>query len=295
MMRAIATPWREAVRFPRGFRYDGKPWTAAAITDPHCTPTPSSIRHGRPYEHLGDGAARLARCFDAMCELPEGERPAFVLLLGDIGVADAEAVLTGARRPVYPVAGNYEDGELRDRLRAMYPHLFETGDYYAFDHAGVRVVGLCSAGVGNDHVGHLASEGIRPPGQSEWLGHTLDGPWRPTVLFSHCPPMPPGFDRDAYLERSSHEYVPFLADNDSRFLISMMERRGPLLGLFGHQHRATYGFDVGPSHALVLRSSNWNHDGEAIGFLLLRIDRTGISLREILTGTPGGGRATLGG
>ena len=276
------TPWKRLIRFPSGTPKTSVPWSFAVITDPHCTPTPASVRHGRGLEHLGDGVARLRRCFDAIEEEPA--RPDLCLLLGDIGLDDAMDCLCRAPCPIYPVAGNYEVGEQRERLCNAYPALFHASDYYAFSHRGVRLIGLCTAGIANDHVGQLASEGIRPPGQSDWLREQLSTPWEPRILFSHCPPEPPGFDRAAYLARSTHEYLPFLGENDSRFVLDLLCTRGPILSVSGHQHRATYGFNVGDSHQIVLRSSHWNHGPEPVGFLIVRVERDGLSVREVLTG-----------
>jgi len=278
------TPWRRLIRFPEGYQYTTESWVFAVVSDPHCTPTPSSIRHGHGLEHLGDGAARLQRCFDAIAELAPEDRPQLILLLGDIGLSDAEKVLESPPCPIRPVAGNYECGELRERLRALYPEQLGASDYYAFTHEGVRFIGLCNAGIGNEHVGQLASEGIRPPGQSGWLTDRLTGPWMPSIVFAHCPPEPPGFDRPAYLERSSHDYLPFMGENDSRFFLALLRDRGPILSLAGHQHRPTYGFDVAESHVMVVRSCNWNHDEAPVGFLLVRVDGRGLSACEIITG-----------
>jgi len=195
-------------------------------------------------------------------------------------------VLDAAPCPVYPVAGNVEWGEQRERLRAAYPEQLGAADYYAFTHRGVRFAGLCTSGIGNDHVGQLASEGIRPPGQSDWLAGELRVPWEPRILFAHCPPEPPGFDRAAYLERSTHDYLPFLGENDSRFLLGLLRVHGPILLLAGHQHRATYEFGVADSRVVVLRSCHWNHEEEAVGFLLVRVDGDGLTACEVLTGEP---------
>jgi hypothetical protein len=278
--------WRRVISFPKEHRRAAEPWTFAAIADAHCTPTSASIQHGRGLKHLGDGPVRLRRCFDAI-EAQE-DRPEFCLLLGDIGLDDAMDVLASAPCPIYPVAGNYEWGDARQRLRDAYPAQLGAADYYAFVHNGVRVVGLCTAGIGNDHVGQLASEGIRPPGQSNWLAEELSGSWEPRILFAHCPPRPPGFDSQAYLEQSAHDYLPFLGENDSRFVLELLQNRGPMLYLAGHLHRATHGFDIADSHVIVVRSCNWNHDAEAIGFLLVRVDADGLSVREALTGEPDG-------
>jgi len=278
------TPWRRSVRFPTGVRNTGRAWTFAVITDSHCTPTPASLRYGQGLEHLGNGAARLRRCFDAI-ETQE-DCPEFCLLLGDVGLDDAMDVLAAAPCPIYPVAGNYEWGEQRNRLRAAYAELLGTSDYYAFTHRGVRFLGLCTAGTGNDHVGQLASEDIRPPGQSGWLAGELSAPWEPRVLFAHCPPETPGLDRAAFLESSTHDYLPFLGENDSRFLLGLLHTHGPILLLAGHQHRATYGFGVADSHVIVIRSCHWNHDAQAVGFLLVRVEEDGLSSCEVLTGEP---------
>lgn len=278
------TSWKRLIRFPACVQIGADPWSFAVITDSHCTPTPASMRYGLGLEHLGGGASRLRRCFEA---IEAGRnRPELCLLLGDIGLGDAMDVLRVAPCPIYPVAGNYEHGEQRETLRRAYPALFRASDYYAFTHRGVRFIGLCTAGIANDHVGQLASEGIRPPGQSDWLQEELSKPWEPRVLFSHCPPEPPGFDRTAYLTQSVDSYLPFLGENDSRFLHGLMRSHGPILSVSGHQHRATYGFPVGDSHQLVVRSCHWNHGVEPVGFLLVCVDEDGLSVREVLTGRP---------
>lgn len=48
------------------------PFTFAVIVDPHCTRPASSVPHERGLEHLGNGAARLRLCCEAIRRLGAG-------------------------------------------------------------------------------------------------------------------------------------------------------------------------------------------------------------------------------
>jgi len=279
--------WEEALHWTDFESAPARPFTFAVVTDSHCTETPASIRHSEGLEHAGSGVARLRLCFEAISSLEE--RPDFVLLLGDIGIDHAETLLREAPCPVHAVAGNHEWGNRRTRLRELYPDDFgegnEASDYYAFEHHGVQFIGICNAGIGNEHVGQLASEEIRPPGQSGWIRNRVRERSGLKILFGHCPPEPVGFDREAYLRNSSSRYLPFMGENDSQFLLELLRRHPPIVAFFGHTHRGSSTEHVGDSLVRVVRSACWNHGNEAIGFLQVRVGRGEIRLRDIITAT----------
>jgi len=266
------------------------PWTSfafAVITDPHCVETPASVRHGKGLEYVGDGLDRFRRGIEAIRAIDD-HRPDFILLLGDIGLERAEELLTEAPCPVHPVAGNHEWGERRALLRALFPGDFGVGDsqadYYAFDHLGVRFVGICNAGTGNEHVGQLASEEIWPPGQSDWIERQLSSFEGLKVLFGHCPPEPLGFDRSSYLQQSGGRYLPLMGENDSRFIQRLHIGFAPVVSFFGHTHQGSSRETLGQSLVQVVRSACWNHGREPIGFLHVRIAPEAVYLREVITG-----------
>lgn len=274
---------------PHGIAATIEPLVFAIIADPHCVETPSAIRHGRGIEHLGDGAARLSLCFDAIRALAPPERPDFVLLLGDIGIENAEPVLGGCPCPIHAVAGNHDWGPRRQRLRELFPSDFGTredqSDYYSFEHRGVRFIAICNAGIGNEHVGQFSSEDIRPPGQVDWLVEQLGTSDTLNVVLGHCPPEPERFDRKEYLASSSHDYLPFIGECDSSFLNRLLREQEATVAFFGHLHRATWAYQLGASWIHALRSCNWNHDAAPVGFALVRIKRGRVAIREVLTGS----------
>ena len=281
-------PWKSSISYPSGFAVDVEPFTFAAVADPHCDETPSSLKHGRGFEHLGDGVGRLRRCLDAIDRMDPANKPAFVFLLGDIGIEAAEPILAEAPCLIHAIAGNHDWGHRRQRLRKLFPSDFGTdnqaSDYYAFEHGGARFVAICNAGTGNEHTGQLASEDIRPPGQAAWIAEQLSTTSGPKILLGHCPPQPAGFDVQKYMETARHSYLPFMGDCDSRFLNELLVSHGPIAAFFGHLHRATASYACGSSQVHVLRSCNWNHDAEPIGFAQVRVDQSGVSVREALTG-----------
>ncbi len=283
-------PWQVTLGYPEEFATNVKPFTFAIISDPHCDETPSSARHGRGLEHLGDGKDRLRLCFRAIQEMEESDKPSFLVLLGDIGMDTGASLLTEAPRPVHAIAGNHDWGSKRQRLRELFPGDFGTGDqaadYYQFEHGGVVFVAICNAGFGNEHTGQLSSEDIRPPGQPSWISQQVAQSSGPTILLGHCPPQPDGFNPVEYLAAATHHYLPFMGECDSNFLNNVLASGRLIAGFFGHLHRATYNYAVGSSRIHVLRSCNWNHDNEPIGFAQVRVDQSGVSVREILTGAP---------
>lgn len=282
-------PWVVSLTYPKGFAAHVQPFTFAIISDPHCDETPSSARHSRGLEHLGDGTDRLRLCFDAIRSMDESDKPSFLMLLGDIGMDRAVPVLADAPCPVHAVAGNHDWGAKRQRLRELFPEDFGTGeqtsDYYRFEYRGVIFVAICNAGIRNEHTGQLSSEDIHPPGQPSWIAQQLAQSKRPTVLLGHCPPQPDGFNSREYLSVANRRYLPYMGECDSKFLNDVLASRRSIAAFFGHLHRATFHYPVDTSSVHVLRSSNWNHDHEPIGFAQVRVSPTGISVREILTGT----------
>lgn len=283
------TPWLRTLEYTSAWNLACHSFSFAVIADAHCAETSASIRHGKGLEHLGNGAQRLQRCLDAIRELRAGERPSFAILLGDIGLEAAENVLEDPPCAIHAIAGNHDWGPRRAQLRQQFPYDFGSGDsisdYYAFEHAGVRFIAICNAGTGNEHTGQLSSEDIHPPGQSAWIRSELQQASAvPMVLLGHCPPQPLQFDATAYLKQASHTYLPFMGDCDSDFLNQQLRTKGAIAAFFGHLHRATYHYKLGTSRIHVLRSCNWNHDAQPLGFAQVRVDRSGIEIREILTG-----------
>lgn len=282
------TPWEYSVSYPATLADSIRPFIFAVIADAHCTETPASIRHGQGLEHLGDGASRLRLCFDAIRKLDQSEKLAFLMLLGDIGLEAAKPVLSESPCIIHAIAGNHDWGPRRQRLRELFPADFGSGnqlsDYYTFEHGGVRFISICNAGGGNEHTGQLSSEDIRPPGQATWIAKQLKTSLKPVVLFGHCPPQPEDFNAQSYLESVSHRYLPFMGELDSRFLNRLLIAHAPMAAFFGHLHRETCSYSCGASRIHILRSCNWNHDMQPIGFMQVRIDKSGVAVREVLTG-----------
>ena len=281
--------WERSLSFPATSAGSIESFTFAVVADAHCVETPSSIKHGRGLEKLGDGSSRLRLCFDAIQRMDESEQPMFLVLLGDVGIGAAEPILAEAPCPIHVIAGNHDWGHRRQRLRELFPSDFGTdaqlSDYYTFDQGSVRFVAICNAGTGNEHTGQLSSEDIQPPGQPTWIAEQLASTDCPKILLDHCPPQPEGFNAQQYMESASHRYLPFMGECDSRFLNDLLVSRGPIAAFFGHLHRATYSYSAGSSRVHVLRSCNWNHDAEPIGFAQVRVDGSGVAVREILTGS----------
>jgi len=284
----IFTQWECSLSYQASLTRSIRPFTFAIIADPHCIETSASTRHGRGLEHLGGGVNRLRLCFDAIRRMDEFEKPSFLVLLGDIGIEAAEPILDESPCLIHAIAGNHDWGHRRQRLRELFPSDFGSGDrasdYYTFEYGGARFIAICNAGIGNEHTGQLSSEDIRPPGQPAWIAKQLATTDRPTILLGHCPPQPKGFDPLNILVSSNHHYLPFMGECDSEFLNNLLVSRGPIAAFFGHLHRATYSYSIGPSRVHILRSCNWNHDNEAIGFMQVRVDGAGILVREVFTG-----------
>jgi hypothetical protein len=281
-------PWEKTLGYAEGFATHVQAFTFAIIADPHCDETPSSARHSRGLEHLGDGSDRLKLCFDAIANMEASEQPSFLVLLGDIGLDTAVPVLSEAPCPVHALAGNHDWGPKRQRLRELFPEDFGAGDqasdYYRFEHGGVTFLAICNAGIANEHAGQLSSEDIYPPGQPSWISHQLAASSGPTILLGHCPPQPEGFNAHEYLAEANRRYLPYMGECDSKFMNDALASGPSIAAFFGHLHRATWHYTVGSSQVHVLQSSNWNHDYEPIGFSLVRVSPDGIAIRDVSTG-----------
>ncbi len=245
----------------------------AVIADPHCAEEPKN-----GMEHLGNGVDKLLRCFDVMKSLPADERPDFILIAGDIHSAALAPHLEKISLPVHAVAGNHEGNpEARGLLRKMFPDDFGVGenirDYYSFVHKGVRFIGLCDAGTGGEHVGQFSSELITPFGQCDWFEQQLALPELRKVVFAHIPPVMDGGDRNMYMSR-----------NDSRWFLETVTNTPPEMLFFGHLHQETETYPIGNAKAVNLRSCCWNFNKVAIGFMLVKVTREGMTSREIITG-----------
>lgn len=249
-----------------------EPFCFCVIADSHCAESP---KEGQ--EAIGDGVAKFARCFEAIKRLDESERPEFVLLAGDVhpwALLGHESMLT---LPVYAVAGNHESTrEKRQQLRQVFGRGFERdgkeSDYYSFAHKGMRFIAVCDVGSGGDHVGHLCSELIAPPGQCEWLERELAQP-EPSIVFAHIPTERNGADTDMYLGR-----------NDSRWFNGLVERTKPKAVFFGHLHKPTEEYRIGETRCFNVRSCCWNFGRAPVGFLHVRVTPDALQVREIETG-----------
>lgn len=250
----------------------GEAFTFAVIADPHCAEGAKA-----EYEGCGTGVDKLLRCFERMNRLSAEERPDFALIAGDIHPGALEPHLSKITVPVHVVAGNHEgSAETRGKLRALFPSDFASGDrlrdYYAFDHKGVRFIGLCDAGAGGDHIGHFSSELTEPSGQCAWLERELEAPGIRKVLFAHIPPLVGKEEQNMYM-----------GWNDSRWFCDLVGRTAPEMLFFGHLHQETREYPIGKARGVNVRSCCWNFQGKPVGFLLVRVDPDGMSYREIIT------------
>jgi len=196
---------------------------------------------------------------------------------GDLHVHAFAGCLDRIAIPIHPIAGNHEaTREGRDKLATLFPDCFRVdespSDYYSFVHKGVRFIGVCDAGSGGDHVGHLTSELIRPLGQCAWLEEQLALPER-KVLFGHIPPHPDAAEDGMRMSRTT-----------SLWFNALTERCGPEIAFWGHLHRATTTYDVGRTRCVILRSCCWNGDRSFLGFAHVRVTPRAMIVREIETG-----------
>lgn len=247
-----------------------EPFTFAVIADPHAAQTAQW-----EVEKYGSHVDRFLRCVERMDALPEEDRPEFILLCGDIHLWALADYLDRVPIPLHVVAGNNESGKRKEELRALFPQDFQVdghpSDYYSFLHKGALFIAMCNAGM-KDHVGHLASEDISPPGQCEWLERELLRPEKEKILFAHIPPHPQGKDENMFLSR-----------NDSRFFNDLILKTQPMAMFFGHQHHATQEQLFGKTRSFIVRSCAWNFQSAPLGFLIVKVHDNGIDVREILT------------
>jgi 3',5'-cyclic AMP phosphodiesterase CpdA len=232
-------------------------------------------------EQLGTGADRLMRALERMAGFPAHDRPDFALVAGDLQLKGFLPLVGRLPLPLHVTAGNHESSpEDRKALREAFPADFvrdgKPSDYYSFVHKGVRFVSACNAGLGGEHIGTFSSENIKPRGQCEWLETELSRPEPRKVLFTHIPTERSGQDREMYLGR-----------NDSRWFNALVRDKQPTAVFFGHLHQPTEEYRLAEARVWQVRSCCWNFNAAPIGFLHVRVDAAGVTVREILTGVPG--------
>lgn len=239
---------------------DAADYVFAAIADPH-------LREDREDEPTGVEKFRalLTRLRE---EAPEAE---FALLLGDIHPEKLEPLLPEIGMPLHVVHGNHERVSHREMLREMFPGDFEGRDYYSFERGDDLFVALCTATPG-DHVGHLQSQYITPPtGQLAWLEEVLGrrDEWRHVFVYGHVPP-----------EEQCRASNMCIAQNDARWLFSLVEQTKPTALFFGHRHkRVDFSIDGTPVYGV--RSVNWNSGGEPRGGMVVTVGEDGIDTRFV--------------
>ncbi len=243
--------------------------------DPHCNDGP-----GKGMEALGSGADRFMRCVAAMEALPPEDQPDFLLVAGDLHLKGFLPLLKDLRIPLHVTAGNHESSAAdRKALREAFPQDFtldgKPADYYSFTHKGARFISACDAGMGGEHIGGFCSENIQPRGQCEWLERELSAPEPLKILFTHIPTERNGEDREMHLNR-----------NDSRWFNALVREKRPAALFFGHLHQPTEEYLMGDTRVWQVRSCCWNFGNAPIGFLHVRVGADGLTVREIITGTP---------
>ncbi|HNR35400.1 MAG TPA: metallophosphoesterase [Candidatus Hydrogenedentes bacterium] len=252
---------------------EGDSFCFAVVADPHCS---DGITEG--LEAYGSGVDRFLNTIKTMEAMSEREKPSFILLAGDVHPEALRPRMVEATIPVHATPGNHESTrEKRALLRSLFPGDFtlnrKPADYYSFVHKGARFIAVCDAGAGGDHVGHLCSEIIEPPGQCEWLEGELRKPEPVKIVFAHIPAEREGRDRDMYLNR-----------NDSRWFNALVKETQPVAVFFGHLHRPTSSYRTGRSQIFHVRSCCWNFDKAPVGFLHCRVKEGKLETREIITG-----------
>ena len=272
-LEAVALAWTliGCMAFPDFGRAQEEDFTFAVVSDPHS----GEPARWRPQE-LGSHVERFLRCIERMEALPQDQRPDFMLILGDIHLWELRKHLDRVKIPIHVIAGNHESGDKKKEIRELFPEDFQIdgqpSDYYSFVHKGVRFIGVCDAGAGGDHIGHLASEDFRPRGQCSWLERQLSEGKERKVLFAHIPIELAGKDEDMYL-----------GQNDSRFLLDLIRKHGPEAMFFGHLHLATVEKKVDRTRCFMVRSCAWNFNEAPVGFLLVKVTAKALEIQEILT------------
>jgi len=248
-----------------------KPFTFAVVADPHC-----AEQAKENIQRYGNGVTKFLACVKEMEKLNDDEKPDFILIVGDIHLWALKQHLDKVSIPMHVISGNHETAPRKKEMRDMFPADFikngREADYYSFVHKQVRFIGLCDAR-GEDHIGTFCSEDFGPRGQCEWLEEQLAQTEQHKIIFAHIPPEPQGRDRNMYISR-----------NDSRYLNQLVQNHQPTAMFFGHQHRETQHCRIDKTESFIVRSCCWNGDKTPLGFMLVKIDNTGISTREIFTG-----------
>jgi hypothetical protein len=258
-------------------RWDRKltPFAFCVISDPHGR---EDVRAG--YEAFGSARSKFRLVLDHIAGLSDANKPAFILVCGDIHPGSIKDVADQSGFVFHFIAGNHEEATDRAFLRASYPNDFNINkvesDYYSFTYNGCRFIGIGDA-VSGDHVGHLDSGEILPAGQSKWLSTELKKKEAVKVVFGHIPPHPNHEDVDMYL-----------APNDSLFFVNLIKRTNPALLFFGHQHKPTRSLMIGSTRCYIVRSSSWNFGQAPIGYLFVNLDKDGARIEEYTFKQPAG-------
>ena len=246
------------------------------VADSHCVEGAGG-RYKEGIERLGNGVEKFLRCDRAMAQLEEADKPDFMLVVGDVHLWALRDHLHKVEVPMHVIAGNHEDASAKKEMRDLFPGDFKKegkeSDYYSFVHKGVRFIGVCNAGRGGDHIGHLCSEDFGPRGQCEWLEAELQKKEQQKIVFAHIPPHPEGGDENMYMGR-----------NDSRYFNALIERTQPTAMFFGHLHQATTEHKIVRTQSFTLRSCCWNDGRATIGFMHVKVTPTEIVTRPIDTG-----------
>jgi hypothetical protein len=239
------------------------------IADPHCS---EPVKKG--YEKFGTARDKFNFALKHIKNLPENEKPSFIIVPGDIYFDRIEDLVDESGLKFYFVAGNHESVKAKQYLRESFPEYFQVdgheSDYYSFIIESCRFVGICDA-IYPEHVGMFSSEQITPFGQSQWLEKELGKNEPIKIVFGHIPPHPKNGDKKMWLSR-----------NDSLFFNDLIKRTQPTLMFFGHQHRPTIRIKTGKTNWFIVRSLSWNTDYAPIGYLNVRLNKDGAQIKEYL-------------
>ncbi len=245
---------------------DVESFNFCVISDPHGG---ESVHKG--YGKFGTAREKFALAISHIANLSDEDKPAFVIVCGDIHLKAIKDIVDNSGFVFYFIAGNHEKMEDRQLLRDSYPY-FKIGDvesdYYSFVHNGCRFVGMCDS-AHPEHVGLLSSEQIQPFGQSQWLVSELRKQEKIKLVFGHIPPHPDCMDLNMYMSR-----------NDCLFFNKLIEDTSPALMFFGHQHQPTRQVMIGATRCYIVRSLSWNADDAPIGYLSVNFSKDGACVKE---------------
>ncbi len=225
----------------------------------------------KEYGKFGSAREKFSLAVSHIAALSGEEKPAFVIVCGDIHLKAIKDIVDESGFVFYFIAGNHEKTEDRQLLRSSYPYFKIDGvesDYYSFVHNGCRFVGMCNSAY-PEHVGHLSSEQIQPFGQSEWLVSELRKQEKIKLVFGHIPPHPNCKDVNMYMSR-----------NDCLFFNKLIEETSPVLMFFGHQHQPTRQVMIGATRCYIVRSLSWNAGKAPIGYLSVNFSKDGALVKE---------------